>query len=101
MQVQSDVRGKHMTNKQRIINMVERWPDDIPFEKALYHMGVLKAIAEAIEDADRHEGTEHEEFFRQLLSDEKENHDQVETASPKKSRSHQGSHRPGRAKNRS
>jgi hypothetical protein len=98
--VHSEIRGKQMTNKQRILHMVERWPDDIPFDKALYHLNVLKAVVEAIWEADRNEGTEHEEVFRQLLSDEEENHDQVEPASTQKPRNHQGTHRARRAKNR-
>jgi|ERR1043166_709085 hypothetical protein len=39
-----------MTNKQRILQMVERWPDDISYDKALYHLYVLKKIDAGLKD---------------------------------------------------
>ena len=39
-----------MTNKQRILQMVERWPEDISFDKAIYHMWVLKKIDAGLKD---------------------------------------------------
>jgi hypothetical protein len=45
--------------------MVEKWPDDIPLEKALYQMNALKAIVEAIQEAEGGEGTDHDEFMAQ------------------------------------
>jgi len=42
-----------LTNKQRILRMVERWDDDIPFEKALYHLHFMKEVMEAIEEAEQ------------------------------------------------
>ncbi len=86
-----------MTNKQRILHMVEKWPDDIPFERAIYHMEVLKAVLESLNEPG--EATEHEELFRQLLDDGEENQNHVATKSEKKPGRNQGTHRPGRAKN--
>jgi hypothetical protein len=55
-----------MTNKQRILQMVERWPDDIPLEKALYHMSVLRAIDEGLKDIEAGRTTDHDEVFDEL-----------------------------------
>lgn len=55
-----------MTNKQRILQMVERWPDDIPFDKAVYHMSVLPAIDQGLKDIDSGRTTDHDELFDEL-----------------------------------
>ncbi len=78
-----------LTNKQRIQRMVERWPDDIPFEKALYHLHFMKEVMEAIEEAERGgSGKDHDELFDELerLCDEEENQGRVEAKSRKKSK---------------
>ena len=64
-----------MTNKQRILQMVERWPEDISYDKALYHLSVLKAIDEGLKDIGAGRTTDHDEVFDELerLCDEEEN----------------------------
>ena len=63
-----------LTNKQRILQMVERWPDDISYEKALYHLSVLQAIDEGLKDIEAGRTTDHDEVFDELerLCDEEE-----------------------------
>jgi hypothetical protein len=63
-----------LTNKQRILRMVERWDDDIPFDKALYHMYALKKIMDGIKSAEEEEWIDHDELFDELerLCDEEE-----------------------------
>jgi predicted transcriptional regulator len=55
-----------LTNKQRILRMVERWDDDIPFEQALYHMSVMQAVMEGIKDIEAGRTTDHDEVFDEL-----------------------------------
>jgi hypothetical protein len=55
-----------MTNKQRILQMVQRWPENIPFEKALYHMHVMKEVMEGLKDAEKGRVVEHDELFDEL-----------------------------------
>src|SRR5438309_7283032 len=63
-----------MTNKERILRMVERWPDDISFEQALYHMHVLQKIDAGLKDAAAGRVVNHDELFDELerLCDEEE-----------------------------
>jgi hypothetical protein len=55
-----------LTNKQRIMRMVERWDDDIPFEQALYHMFALKKIMDGVKSAEEEELIDHDELFDEL-----------------------------------
>jgi hypothetical protein len=55
-----------MTNKQRILQMVERWPEGISFEKAVYHMSVLQAIDQGLKDAEAGRTKDHDEVFDEL-----------------------------------
>ncbi len=63
-----------LTNKQRILRMVERWDDDIPFEQALYQMFAMKKIIDGIKSAEEEDLIDHDELFDELerLCDEEE-----------------------------
>jgi hypothetical protein len=63
-----------LTNKQRILRMVERWDDDVSFDQALYHMYALKKIMDGIKSAEEEELIDHDELFDELerLCDEEE-----------------------------
>ena len=63
-----------MTNKQRILQMVERWPEDIPYDEALYHVYVLKKIDDGLKSLESGPSKDHDELFDELerLCDEEE-----------------------------
>lgn len=60
------------TDKQKIIEMFERLPADIDFNRAIEAVVVLPRIEQALSDADAAPGTEHEEFMRELLAEDEE-----------------------------
>jgi len=64
-----------MTNKQRILQMVQRWPEDISFDEALYRVYVLKKIDAGLKDVEAGRVFDHDEVFDELerLCDEEEN----------------------------
>ena len=66
---------ENLTNKQRILRMVERWDDDISFDKALYHLHFMKEVMEAIAEAEQEELLDFDEVFDELerAGDEEEN----------------------------
>ena len=91
-----------MTNKQRILQMVERWPEDISFDEALYHVDVLKKIDAGLKDLDAERARDHDEVFddQERRCDEEES----QAASLRSSRKRPGSagkedRGTGRAKN--
>ncbi len=55
-----------MTNKQRILQMVERWPEDISYDKALYHLYVLKKIDAGLKDIEAGRTRDHDQVFDDL-----------------------------------
>jgi hypothetical protein len=55
-----------MTNKQRILQMVQRWPEDISYKQALYHLSVLEAIDEGLKDIEAGRTTDFDEVFDEL-----------------------------------
>jgi hypothetical protein len=92
-----------LTNKQRILRMVERWDENISFEQALYHMDVMRAVMESIRDVEKGGRlVDHDEFFDELerLCDEEEKNARLVTKSQKKSKGPSSSHgESGNAKN--
>jgi hypothetical protein len=91
-----------MTNKQRILQMVERWPDDISYDKALYHMYVLKKIDAGLKDIEAGRTRDHDEVFDELerRCDEEESQAALVGRSRKRPGSAAKEDRgPGRAKN--
>jgi hypothetical protein len=64
-----------LCNKQMILRMVNKWPEDIPYEQALYHRYVLKEVMEGLKEVEDGRGTDHDDFFDELerLCDEEEN----------------------------
>lgn len=61
-----------MTVKNTIIEMLQRLPDDIDYDRAIESIYVLRRIEIGLQQADRGEGTDHEEFMRELLGDDEE-----------------------------
>jgi hypothetical protein len=55
------------TIKQRIIEMLNRLPDDIDFDRAIEVIHVLRRIEIGLRESDTEMGTDHEEFMRELL----------------------------------
>lgn len=84
-----------MTNKQTIQKMVEQWPDDISFEQALHHFGVLKKIEQGLLEADRDVGMDHDEFIAELEKENAEDQAHVAAASKKRPSRDSGVHRKG------
>jgi predicted transcriptional regulator len=59
-----------MTNKQKIQNVVDRMPEDVAFEQALYQMYVLREVEAGMADVRAGRLIDHDELFDELLRDE-------------------------------
>jgi exodeoxyribonuclease VII small subunit len=60
----------HQTIKQKIIEMLGRLPDDIDYDRAIYHIGAYQAIEVGLKQAESGDVTDHEEFMAELLAEE-------------------------------
>ena len=58
--------------KQRIIELVQRLPDDIDFDRAIEGICLLRRIEAGLRESDADGGTEHEEFMQELLAEDEE-----------------------------
>lgn len=50
-----------MTEKDRIVEIMQELPDDVTFEDAIYEIYVAYKVERGLEQADRGEGITHEE----------------------------------------
>ena len=82
-----------MTRKERILNFLQKLPDDVSYDRVLYHVGVMRAIEEAIIESEQGEGIEHEELFRQLLTENGKNHIGLVAPRRKRSATNKSKHR--------
>ena len=73
--------SQNQSIKQKIIDMLQGLPDDIDYDRAIESTIVLRKIEIALEQADRGEGTEHEEFMRELLGEDVELSNHLDAAS--------------------
>ena len=62
-----------MTTKQKIQNLVDRMPDDITMDEAVYRMVLLKKVEQGLEDFRAGRFTDHDELFDRLLNEDEEN----------------------------
>jgi len=51
-----------MTRKERILNFLQKLPDEVSYDRVLYHVGVMRDIEAALAESERGEGVEHEEL---------------------------------------
>jgi len=89
-----------MTRKELILRMVERLPDDVTYDRVMYHLDVMKAVETGIEQADRGEGMDHDEFFAQLLAEECPESESSGRRKPRQTSAKSGSTSPGKRRAR-
>jgi hypothetical protein len=56
-----------MTRKQRILSMIGRLPDDVTYDRIMYHLDVMKGIEKGMEDIEAGRFIDHDELFDRLL----------------------------------
>jgi hypothetical protein len=86
-----------MTRKQKILQMIEKLPDDVTYARVVYHLGVMRSIEIGLEQAARGEGLEHDEFFAQLEAEDEEAKNHLDASGDGGSPRHSRAHRKGRA----
>jgi hypothetical protein len=52
--------------KELILQMVQKLPDDVTYDRVMYHLEVMRDIEIALGQLDRGEGIPHEEFVAEL-----------------------------------
>jgi hypothetical protein len=86
-----------MTRKELILRMVEKLPDDVAYDRVIYHLDVMRAVEEGTAQIERGEGIDHEELFTQLLAEDEKSPDHLGT----RSKTRPGKHSPAHHEKRS
>ncbi len=66
------VTSRELTTKAKILDVIERMPEDGTIDDAIDRLNVLKAIAEGLEDAEQGRARGADEVFEELLNDDAE-----------------------------
>jgi predicted transcriptional regulator len=53
-------------SKQKILDVIQRMPEDGTIDDAIYRLNLLKAVAEGLEDAEQGRVYDHDEVFDEL-----------------------------------
>ncbi|HXG12641.1 MAG TPA: hypothetical protein VNK04_22985 [Gemmataceae bacterium] len=88
---------KDMTVKEKVLRMVERLPDDVTYDRVLYHVEFMQEIEKRLEEAERGEGIPHEQVFAELLADDAKKKDRVARSGMRRPAGNQTVHRSERA----
>ena len=88
-----------MTRKQKILQMIEKLPDDVTYGRVIYPIGVMRAIEIGLEQAERGEVIEHDELFAQLQAEDEEAQDRLVGSGKRGLEKNSSVHRKGRATN--
>jgi len=67
-----------MTPKQNALRFIATLPDDVTYERILYHLGVMDAIERSEEDIKAGRVIDHDELFDQLEAEYAENLPQMD-----------------------
>lgn len=55
-----------LTRKELILRMVQKLPDDVTYDRVMYHLSVMKDVEISLEQIERGEYITHEELEKQL-----------------------------------
>jgi hypothetical protein len=87
---------RDLTVKEKVLRMVERLPEDVTYDRVLYHVEVMKAIEISLEQAGRGEVIPHEQVFAELLDDDAKETDRLDRSGKTTSKRSRTTHRPRR-----
>lgn len=90
-----------MSNKQAILDAIQTMSDDVVYDDVIEQLYFLKKLDRAIEQADRGDVLDHDEFFDQLMREDEENATLLDKPGPVGLAKHSRAHRAKSAPNRS
>ena len=70
-----------LTTKKKIVDVIQRMPEDATIDDAINRLRLLKAVAEGLQDVEQGRIHEHDDVFNELLNDNAQNSNQVERSS--------------------
>jgi hypothetical protein len=89
-----------MTPKQNVLRFVATLPNDVSYERILYHIGVMQAVEQGEADAAAGRVIDHDKLMAELDAEDAQDQARLVDASKRTSARHQGVHRPKHPANR-
>ena len=89
----------NISRKQLILRMVEKLPEDVPYDRVVYHLEVMKAVEIGLKQAERGEVVDHDEVLARSLEDEEEGANRLDATSARRPGEHPASRRSKRSAN--
>jgi hypothetical protein len=69
-----------MTRKDKILQFIAKLPEDVSYDRVIYHLDVMRAIEQGMDDLRHGRVIDHDELFDRLLSEDAKNQDHVDRA---------------------
>jgi len=60
-----------MSNKEKILTVIRSLPDEVSIDEAIDRLYLLSKVERGLEQADAGEVTDHEEFMKELLDEDR------------------------------
>jgi hypothetical protein len=89
-----------MTRKELMLKFIAKLPDDVSYDRVIYHLGVMRAVEIGEEQIARGEVIDHDELFAELLGEDAESQDRLDRAGKARSTKHPKVHRTKRSSSR-
>lgn len=77
-----------MTTKQKILRLIQQLDEGVSCDEVIDKINLLKKIEIGIQQADRGEGMEHDEFMKQLMSENAEDENNLDAVGARRPASH-------------
>jgi predicted transcriptional regulator len=61
--------SRQLTTKQKMVDVIQRMPEDATIDDAIARLNLLKAVAEGLRDVEEGRVYDHEKVFDELLND--------------------------------
>ena len=59
-----------MTRKEQILRMIQKLPENVSYDRVIYHLTVMDKVERAEEQIERGEGIDHDDLVAQLEEEE-------------------------------
>jgi hypothetical protein len=87
-----------MERKQLIQRMIEKLPEDVSYDRVMYHLAVMKAVETGMQEIERGEGIDHDELFDELEQEDAFNKDLLVPTSEARSPGNSSPHKRTRSR---
>lgn len=61
--------SRELTTKRKILDVIQRMPEDATIDDAIERLNLLKGVAEGLRDVEEGRVRDHDEVFEELLND--------------------------------